>query len=61
MERVEGDRNLLELFGAPSLPGEGAGGVFAEDEDHLAVLQLPSGLIPFKKAHTARLVLSQTG
>ena len=32
-----------------------------KDENHLALLQLASGLIAFKKAHAARLALSQTG
>jgi putative transposase len=32
-----------------------------KDENHLALLQLASGLIAFKKAHTARLALAQTG
>jgi len=31
-----------------------------KDENHLALLQLASGLIAFKKAHAARLALSQT-
>jgi hypothetical protein len=32
-----------------------------EGENHLAPLQLASGLIAFRKAHTARLALSQEG
>ena len=32
-----------------------------KEENHLALLQLASGLIAFKKANTARLVLTQTG
>ena len=32
-----------------------------KEENHLALLQLASGLIAFKKANTARLVLAQTG
>ena len=32
-----------------------------KDENHLALLQLASGLIAFKKAHTARLALAQPG
>ena len=30
-------------------------------ENHLALLQLASGLIAFKKAHTTRLALAQPG
>ena len=32
-----------------------------KEENHLALLQLASGLIAFKKAHAARLALTQTG
>ena len=32
-----------------------------KDDNHLALLQLASGLIAFKKAHAARLTLAQTG
>ena len=32
-----------------------------KDENHLALLQLASGLIAFKKAHASRLALAQTG
>ena len=32
-----------------------------KNENHLALLQLASGLIAFKKAHAARLALAQTG
>jgi len=32
-----------------------------KDENHLALLQLASGLIALKKAHAARLALAQTG
>jgi putative transposase len=32
-----------------------------KDENHLALLQLASGLIAFKKAHAARLALTQPG
>ena len=32
-----------------------------KDANHLALLQLASGLIAFKKANAARLVLAQTG
>ncbi len=32
-----------------------------KDENHLALLQLASGLIAYKKAHTARLALAQPG
>ncbi len=32
-----------------------------KDENHLALLQLASGLIAFKKAHAARVVLPLTG
>ena len=32
-----------------------------KDENHLALLQLASGLIAFKKAHTARLAATQPG
>ena len=32
-----------------------------KDENHLALLQLASGLIAFKKAHTARLATTQPG
>jgi putative transposase len=32
-----------------------------KDDNHLALLQLASGLIAFKKAHAARLALTQTG
>ncbi len=32
-----------------------------KDENHLALLQLASGLIAFKKAHAARLALAQAG
>ena len=32
-----------------------------KDENHLALLQLASGLIAFKKAHAARLAVAQTG
>jgi len=32
-----------------------------KDENHLALLQLASGLIAFKKAHAARLALAQPG
>jgi hypothetical protein len=32
-----------------------------KDENHLALLQLASGLIAFKRAHAARLSLAQTG
>ena len=32
-----------------------------KEENHLALLQLASGLIAFKKANTARLTLAQTG
>jgi putative transposase len=32
-----------------------------KDENHLALLQLASGLIAFKKAHTARLAANQPG
>ena len=32
-----------------------------KDDNHLALLQLASGLIAFKKAHTARLALAQPG
>ena len=32
-----------------------------KDENHLALLQLASGLIAFKKAHTARLATAQPG
>ena len=32
-----------------------------KEENHLALLQLASGLIAFKKANTARLALAQTG
>jgi putative transposase len=32
-----------------------------KDENHLALLQLASGLIAFKKAHTARLTTAQPG
>ena len=32
-----------------------------KDENHLALLQLGSGLIAFKKAHSARLALAQPG
>jgi len=32
-----------------------------KDENHLALLQLGSGLIAFKKAHAARLALAQPG
>jgi putative transposase len=32
-----------------------------KDENHLALLQLASGLIAFKKAHTAQLALTQPG
>jgi hypothetical protein len=33
----------------------------SKDENHLALLQLASGLIAFKKAHAARLALAQPG
>ena len=32
-----------------------------KDANHLALLQLAAGLIAFKKAHTARLALTQAG
>lgn len=32
-----------------------------KDENHLALLQLASGLIAFKKAHAARLAIAQAG
>jgi hypothetical protein len=32
-----------------------------KDQNHLALLQLASGLIAFKKAHTARLATTQPG
>jgi len=32
-----------------------------KDENHLALLQLASGLIALKKAHTARLAAAQSG
>ena len=32
-----------------------------KDENHLALLQLASGLIAFKKAHAAQLALAQPG
>ena len=32
-----------------------------KDQNHLALLQLASGLIAFKKAHTARLATAQPG
>ena len=32
-----------------------------KDENHLALLQLASGLIAFKKAHAARLAIAQPG
>ena len=32
-----------------------------KEENHLALLHLACGLIAFKKAHTARLALAQTG
>lgn len=32
-----------------------------KEDNHLALLQLACGLIAFKKAHTARLALTQTG
>ena len=32
-----------------------------KDENHLALLQLASGLIAFKKAHSATLVATQPG